>query len=154
MAIRTIRIIGDEILQKKSRRIDEINDRIKMLLSDMADTLHSTADGVGLAAPQVGVLRRAVVIDMGDGVINLLNPEIVSMEGSVEGVESCLSVPGRTAVVNRPQKVTVKATNENGEEYLIEGEGLLAVCLCHEIDHLDGVLFVDKAVRETIDAKA
>jgi peptide deformylase len=152
MAIRNIRTIGDEILRKKSRRIDEVNDRIKTLLSDMADTLHSTADGVGLAAPQVGVLRRAVVIDMGQGVINLLNPEILSTEGSAEGVESCLSVPDRTAVVARPQKVTVKATNEKGEEFTIEGEGLLAVCLCHEVDHLDGILFVDKAVREPDDA--
>jgi peptide deformylase len=153
MAIRNIRIIGDEILHKKSRRVDEINDRIHILLSDMADTLHSTSDGVGLAAPQVGVLRRVVVIDMGNGVINLINPEIVSTEGSVEGVESCLSVPAKTATVARPKKVTVKATNEKGEEFTVEGEGLLAVCLCHEIDHLDGILFVDKAIKETSEAK-
>lgn len=146
MALRQIILIGDDTLRKKSRKVTEINERILTLLADMADTLHSTPDGVGLAAPQVGVLRRVVVIDVGDGVMNLINPEVIKAEGSCEGVESCLSVPGRTGTVVRPEKVTVSATNEKGQTVTIEGEGMLAVCLCHEIDHLDGILFIDRAI--------
>jgi peptide deformylase len=144
MAIRNILKIGDETLRKKCRAITDVNDRIKTLLTDMADTLHSTSDGVGLAAPQVGVLRRAVVIDMGDGVKYFVNPEIIASKGSKKGVESCLSIPGRYGTVERPEKVTVKALDENGKEFTIDADGLLAVCLCHEIDHLDGILFIDK----------
>lgn len=153
MAIRNILTIGDETLRKKSRTIDAINGRILTLLGDMADTLHSTSDGVGLAAPQVGVLRRAVVIDMGDGkgAINFINPEIIASQGKVKGVESCLSVPGGTGVVERPEKVTVKATNEKGEEFTLDADGILAICICHEIDHLDGILFVDKVIDKVID---
>jgi peptide deformylase len=146
MAIRNIITVGDKTLRKKSRKVDDINEHIKTLLCDMADTLHSTSDGVGLAAPQVGVLRRAVVIDMGDGVMNFINPEITASEGSREGVESCLSVPDRVATVVRPQKVTVRAINEKGEEFAMDADGMLAVCLCHEIDHLNGILFVDRAI--------
>lgn len=147
MAIRNILTVGDETLRKKCRTINEVNGRIKTLLADMADTLHSTPDGVGLAAPQVGVLRRAVVIDMGDGAKYFVNPEITASQGSRKGVESCLSVPGRCGTVERPEKVTVKALNENGEEYTLDADGLLAVCLCHEIDHLDGILFIDKIIE-------
>jgi len=146
MAIRNIIKLGDETLRKKSRKVDVINDRIKTLISDMADTLHSTDDGIGLAAPQVGVLRRVVVIDMGDGVKAYINPEIVSSQGSRKAVESCLSIPGRSATVIRPEKVTVKAIDEDGKEFTEEAQGLRAVCLCHEIDHLDGILFIDKAI--------
>ena len=136
MAIRNIRKLGDEILRKKCRRIDNIDDRTVTLLDDMAETMR-LADGVGLAAPQVGVLKRAVVIDVGDGLIELINPEIVSAEGSVTSPEGCLSV-------TRPEKVTVHATGRDGNEFDITGEGMLAKALCHEIDHLDGVMFVDK----------
>lgn len=146
MAVRNIIKLGDETLRKKSRKVDVINDRIKTLISDMADTLHSTDDGIGLAAPQVGVLRRVVVIDMGDGVKAYINPEIVSSQGSRKAVESCLSIPGRSATVIRPEKVTVKAMDEDGKEFTEEAQGLRAVCLCHEIDHLDGILFIDKAI--------
>lgn len=146
MAIRNIIKLGDETLRKKSRKVDVINNRIKTLISDMADTLHSTDDGIGLAAPQVGVLRRVVVIDMGDGVKTYINPEIVSSQGSRKAVESCLSIPGRSATVIRPEKVTVKAIDEDGKEFAEEAQGLRAVCLCHEIDHLDGILFIDKAI--------
>lgn len=146
MAVRNIIKLGDETLRKKSRKVDVINNRIKTLISDMADTLHSTDDGIGLAAPQVGVLRRVVVIDMGDGVKAYINPEIVSSQGSRKAVESCLSIPGRSATVIRPEKVTVKAIDEDGKEFTEEAQGLRAVCLCHEIDHLDGILFIDKAI--------
>lgn len=146
MAIRNIRIIGDEILRKKSRRVEEINDRILILLKDMQETMYK-ADGVGLAAPQVGVLKRVVVIDVGNGPINLINPEIIETEGEYIDEEGCLSIPGRQGKVARPKRVKVNALNEKGEEIIVEGEGLLARALCHEIDHLDGILFVDKLVE-------
>lgn len=146
MAVRNIIKLGDETLRRKCRKVDAINDRIKTLVSDMADTLHSTDDGIGLATPQVGVLRRVVVIDMGDGVKTYINPEIITSQGSRKVVESCLSIPGRSGTLIRPEKVTVKATDVNGKEFTEEAQGLRAVCLCHEIDHLDGILFIDKAI--------
>jgi peptide deformylase len=146
MALRNIRKLGDELLRKRSREVDVINQRILTLLDDMVETMNS-ADGVGLAAPQVGILKRVVVIDVGEGVIKLINPEIIEAEGSQYDVEGCLSVPGEQGEVERPNKVKVKALNENGEEITIQGEGLLARALCHEIDHLDGILFVDKATK-------
>lgn len=149
MAIRNIRKLGDDILRKKCRQVEVIDDKIITLLDDMTDTMNS-ADGVGLAAPQVGVLKRVVVIDVGDGVIELINPEIVDVQGSVTDVEGCLSVPGKYGTVTRPEKVTVKALDRNGEEITLTGEGLLAKAFCHELDHLDGVVFVDK-VEEYID---
>ena len=112
----------------------------------MVETMYN-ADGVGLAAPQVGVLRRVVVIDIGEGVIELINPELIETEGEQIGPEGCLSVPGVTGEVERPLKVKVKALNRKGEEFIIEGEGLLARALCHEIDHLDGIIFTDKVIR-------
>jgi peptide deformylase len=147
MAVRSIVKVEDEILHKKCRKIENIDKRILQLLDDMADTLHSTSDGIGLAAPQVGVLRRAVVIDMGEGAEYYINPEITFAEGKKEGVESCLSVPLICGVVERPEKVTVKYQNRDGLVKEVTAEGLLAVCLCHEIDHLDGILYTDKATK-------
>ena len=146
MAVRNIVTIGDEILRKKSRPVEKIDERIKTLLADMADTLHD-AQGAGLAAVQVGVLRRVVVIDLGEGLINLINPEIISSQGSREVVEGCLSIPGRSGRLLRPEKVTVRALDENGNEFEITGEDMLAKCLCHEIDHLDGILYIDKLIE-------
>lgn len=145
MALRTIRKYGDELLRKKSRKVDIIDERILTLLKDMEETMHA-ADGVGLAAPQVGILKRVVVIDIGEGILKLINPEIVETEGTETDTEGCLSVPGEQGEVERPYKVKVKAINEKGEKIMIEGEGLLARAFCHEIDHLDGILFVDKAI--------
>lgn len=147
MALRTIRKHGDELLRKKSKKVDVINERILTLLNDMEETMHD-ADGVGLAAPQVGILKRVVVIDIGEGVLRLINPEIISTEGSYVDVEGCLSIPGEQGEVERPYKVKVKALNEKGEEIIVEGEELLARALCHEIDHLEGILFIDKVIDE------
>lgn len=146
MAIRNIRIDGDEVLRKVSKEVDIINDKILALLKDMADTMYK-ADGVGLAAPQIGILKRLVVIDVGEGLMELINPEIVSEEGEQVGTEGCLSIPGLVGEVKRPSKVVVEALNTKGEKISIVGTGLLAVCLCHEIDHLNGILFKDKAIR-------
>ncbi|NMM65632.1 peptide deformylase [Clostridium sp. P21] len=146
MALRNIRKYGDELLRKKSKKIENINERILTLLDDMAETMYD-ADGVGLAAPQVGILKRVVVIDVGQGILKLINPEIISTEGSYIDEEGCLSVPGQQGKVERPYKVKVKALNEKGEEIIVEGEELLARALCHEIDHLEGILFVDKIIN-------
>lgn len=147
MALRNIVILGDDLLRKKSRPIEKIDERVLILLKDMADTLFNSENGAAIAAPQVGVLRRAVVIDMGQGTIYLVNPEIVEAEGSQEVVEGCLSIPGKWGKLNRPSKVKVKALNEHGEEFTITGEGDMAKCLCHEIDHLEGILFIDKVTE-------
>lgn len=136
----------EEALRKKSRPLDGVNDRTRMLLDDMYETMQE-ANGVGLAAPQVGVLRRVVVIDVGKGRIDLVNPEIIAVEGEQEDREGCLSVPEECGIVKRPMKVTVKALDRNGKPFTLTGEELLARALCHEIDHLDGVLYVDKASR-------
>lgn len=149
MAIRQIRYSEDPILRKVSREVTEINERIKILLEDMIDTMYKD-EGVGLAAPQVGVLRRIVVIDIGEGVIKLINPEIIEKEGENIDVEGCLSVPGRAGTVKRPERVKVKYLNELGEEKIIEGTGLLAKALCHEVDHLNGILFIDKMIEEIV----
>ena len=148
MALRNIRKLGDDVLRKKCRIVETIDDRILTLLNDMADTMYD-ANGVGLAAPQVGVLKRIAVIDVGDGLIELINPEITSVSGSETTDEGCLSVPGKYGKVERPTKVSVKATNRFGEQYELTGEGLLARALCHEIDHLDGIVFVDKVIEYT-----
>ena len=151
MAIRKIMVLGeDDVLRKHARRVDKFDKRLRTLLDDMADTMYK-ADGVGLAAPQVGILKRVVVIDVGDGLIELVNPEIISAEGKAEGPEGCLSVPGRRGMVERPERVTVAAQNRDGKPIQIEATELLAVCLCHEIDHLDGVLYVDKMTEEITD---
>lgn len=147
MALRRIRTLGDDILRKKCRVIEKVDNRVSTLLNDMADTLHDTENGAAIAAPQVGVLKRAIVVDMGQGVIYLVNPEIIEAEGSQEVVEGCLSIPGKWGKLMRPAKVKVKALNEKGEEVIIKGEGDMAKCLCHEIDHLDGILFIDKVTE-------
>lgn len=149
MAIRKLRYEGDPILRKKSREITEINDRIKTLLDDMLETMYEN-DGVGLAAPQVGILRRAIVIDIGDGPIKLINPEIIEEEGEFIDVEGCLSIPNKAGTVKRPERVKVKYLDENGESKIIEGTGLLSKALCHEIDHLNGILFIDKMMEEIL----
>ena len=146
MALRRIRLEGDPILRKKSRPIDEINDRIQVLLDDMVETMRD-AEGVGLAAPQVGVLRRAVVIDVGEGPIKIINPEIIDEEGTKIDIEGCLSVPNKAGKVERPERVKIKYINEDGEEVILEGEGLLAKAICHEIDHLDGILYTDTVIE-------
>lgn len=146
MALRRIRLEGDPILRKKSRPIDEINDRIQVLLDDMVETMRD-AEGVGLAAPQVGVLRRAVVIDVGEGPIKIINPEIIDEKGTKIDIEGCLSVPNKAGKVERPERVKIKYINEDGEEVILEGEGLLAKAICHEIDHLDGILYTDKVIE-------
>jgi len=146
MAIRIIRTYGDDILRKKGRVVDEINQRILLLIKDMMETMYDSK-GIGLAAPQVGILKRIVVIDIGNGPMAIINPEIIEMQGSQLSNEGCLSLPGIQKNVARPEEVSVKALNEKGEDIVIEGEGLLARALCHEIDHLDGVLFIDKAIE-------
>lgn len=142
MAIRNIRINEDPILRKTSKPVKEMTDRTREILEDMLDTMYE-ADGVGLAAVQVGILKRMAVIDVGEGPIYLINPEIVETQGTQTGYEGCLSIPGKTGVVTRPMYVKVKALNENMEEYCIEGEELLARALVHEIAHLDGDLYTD-----------
>ncbi|MEJ8553739.1 peptide deformylase [Tepidibacter sp. Z1-5] len=143
MALRNIREDGDSVLRKKSRKVDKIDSKIITLLDDMVETMNC-ADGVGLAAPQVGILKRVVVIDVGDGVIELINPEIVEVSGTQTDDEGCLSIPGKFGKVTRPDNVKVRAFNRNGEQFEIEGKGLLARAFCHEIDHLEGILFTDK----------
>ncbi len=147
MALRNIRTVEDEVLRKKCRPVEEINDKIRELLKDMADTMYNTGNGAGLAAPQVGILKRAIVIDMGDGLINLVNPEILEQKDSQEVIEGCLSIPGKWGKVIRPAEVKVRALNEKGEEVIITGKKDMAKCLCHEIDHLDGILFTDKVTE-------
>lgn len=143
MAIRNIRKFGDDILRKKCRRVEQIDDRIKTLLDDLADTMYE-ADGVGLAAPQVGILKRIAVVDVGEGIVELINPVITETSGTQTETEGCLSVPDRYGKVERPQTVTVKTLDRDGNEYEITGHDLFARALCHEIDHLDGIMFVDK----------
>lgn len=140
MAIRNIVKFGDDVLTKKCRTVENIDERTLTLLDDMVDTLYDST-GVGLAAPQVGVLKRIAVIDVGDGLIELINPEIIKQEGNQRDLEGCLSLPDKWGYVDRPMKVTVRATDRNGDLYEIEGEGLLARAFCHEIEHLDGILF-------------
>lgn len=146
MAIRNIRKEGDPVLLKVSKPVKEVDDRLVELIDDMLDTMYE-ACGVGLAAPQVGILKRVVVIDVsenGDEPIILINPEIIETKGTQTGDEGCLSVPGKCGTVTRPDYVKVKALNEEMEEVIYEGEGLLARAFCHEIDHLDGHLYVEK----------
>lgn len=145
MAIRNIRISTDEVLRKKCKEVKEITPNLLTLLDDMADTMYE-ANGVGLAAPQVGILKRAVVIDIGEGLVELINPVILETSGSQIDDEGYLSVPGKYAPVDRPNYVKVKAMDRDGNEFIIEGEELMARALCHEIDHLDGILYIDKAL--------
>ena len=142
MAVRKIREMGDDVLNKVCKPIDKMTLRTRILINDMLDTMYE-ANGVGLAAPQVGILKRLVVIDVGEGPIVLINPEIIETAGEQTGDEGCLSVPGKAGEVTRPNYVKVKALNEDMEEIILEGEELLARAFCHEIDHLDGHLYVE-----------
>ena len=149
MALRKIREIGDPCLKKVCREVDKFDSRLHTLLDDMAETL-TEANGVGLAAPQVGILRRAVIIDRGEengGIIELINPVVTKTEGSVVDIEGCLSVPGKAGEVERPEKATVRAFDRNGNPIEYTGEGLMARCICHECDHLDGILYVEKVIK-------
>lgn len=154
MAIRNIRTQGDEILRKKCREVTEMTPKIQELIHDMYDTLYESM-GVGLAAPQVGILKRIVVIDVEDGEpYTLINPRILETRGSQTGGEGCLSVPGKAGVVTRPDYVRVEAWNEEMEHYELEGTGLLARAICHELDHLEGVLYVDHVEGDLYDVEA
>ena len=150
MAIREIRIQGDSVLEKKCKEVKEVTPRIRELIDDMLETMYE-ANGVGLAAPQVGVLRRIVVIDVGDGPLVMINPEIIESSGSQTGEEGCLSFPGKSGVVTRPNYVKAHFYNEDMELYEIEGEELLARAICHELDHLDGHMYVEKVEGEIHD---
>ena len=146
MALRQIRTQEDEILRKRCREVSVIDDGIRTLLDDMAETMYAQK-GAGLAACQVGVLKRLVVVDMGQGLLKLCNPVLTEQSGSQECVEGCLSIPGRVGATVRPNKVTLKALDEWGKEITLEAKGDLAKCFCHELDHLDGILYSDKVVR-------
>ncbi len=146
MAIRNIVREGDPVLQKVSRPVTDFDERLWQLLDDMAETLH-TADGVGLAAPQVGVLRRVFVMDFGEGIIEAVNPEIVDRKGNQEEAEGCLSCPGEYGITKRPKKVKLKAQDRFGKFFYMNGEDLVARCMCHETDHLDGILFKQHVIR-------
>lgn len=150
MAVREIRTMGDDVLTKPCKEVTTMTPRTLMLIEDMIDTMYE-AMGVGLAAPQVGILKRIVVIDVGEGPIVLINPVILETSGEQTGSEGCLSVPGKAGQVTRPNYVKVKALNENMEEVIYEGEELLARAFCHEIDHLDGHLYVEKVEGELVD---
>ena len=152
MALRKIREQGDEILTKKCREVKEMTPRLRELVADMLDTMYE-AEGVGLAAPQVGVLKRIVVIDIGEGPIVLVNPRITHQDGEQEGNEGCLSVPGKAGVVVRPNHVIVEAFNEEVNPVTVEGEELLARALCHELDHLEGVMYTSKVKGELFDTR-
>lgn len=152
MALRQIRILGDTILEKTCRPVKEITPRTKELIQDMLDTMYD-ANGVGLAAPQVGILKRIVVIDIGEGPIVMVNPEILETCGEQTGQEGCLSLPGQAGIVTRPNYVKVRAFNENMEEYELEGTELLARAICHECDHLDGVMYIRHIEGELFDVE-
>ncbi len=146
MAIRKIVKEGDDVLTKKCRPVEKFDARLAQLLDDMAETLH-LANGVGLAAPQVGILRRVVIVDIGEGVIELINPQIIAYSGEQESLEGCLSCPGEWGITRRPEYVKVKAQDRFGKEFTIDGKELLAKAFCHEIDHLNGIIFKQVAVR-------
>ena len=147
MAKRKIIKIGEEKLRKTSREVTQFDLRLKLLIKDLSRTMYD-AGGVGLAAPQVGILKRVIVVDVGKGLFELVNPEIVSAEGEQEGEEGCLSIPGRAGIVRRPMKVVIKAQDFRGQPVEVKADGFLARAFCHEIDHLNGILYVDKMERE------
>ena len=146
MALRKILTDKDEMLHKVCKPVDKFDEKLALLLDDMHETLDK-AQGLGLAAPQIGILKRLVVIDVGDGLIELINPEITSFEGSEKDIEGCLSVPGKYGYVVRPKTVTVTALDRNGEMVTYHADGMLKKAFCHEIDHLDGILYVDKVTE-------
>lgn len=147
MAIRNIVKLGDEVLRKVCRTQMTFDERLATTLDDMAETMYK-AEGVGLAAPQIGILRRYCIVDVGDGIIELVNPVIESARGKQEGEEGCLSIPNRYESVTRPMTVTVRAQDRNGNSFTITAEGFKARALCHEIDHLDGILYIDKSDKK------
>ena len=153
MALRHIRTVGDPCLTKVCKEVEEVNERTLTLIDDMLDTMYE-AEGVGLAAPQVGVLKRIVVIDVGEGPIVMINPEILETSGSQTGSEGCLSVPGKAGTVTRPDYVKAKAYDEEMNEYVIEGEELLARAICHELAHLDGHLYTELVEGELVDTES
>lgn len=150
MAIRKIRQLGDEILRKKCREVPELTPKLKELIEDMYDTMYE-AEGVGLAAPQVGILKRIVVIDVDGTPYTMINPRILETRDTQTAGEGCLSVPGKAGDVTRPAYVRAEAWDENMERYEVEGEGYLARAICHELDHLEGVMYVDKVVGDLYD---
>lgn len=147
MAIRKIVTEEDPILRKTSRKVERFNERLWTLLDDMKETMYK-AQGVGLAAVQVGILKRVIVVDVGDGFLELINPEIIEFSGENKGEEGCLSLPGKQGVTVRPEYVKIKAQNRDGVWRRYEGTGLKARCFCHEIDHLDGILYTDKVIKD------
>lgn len=153
MALRNIRINDDPILRKKCKPVTEVTDKIRELVEDMIDTMYES-DGVGLAAPQVGILKRIVVIDVGEGPVIMINPEIIETSGSQTGQEGCLSVPGKAGIVTRPNYVKAKAYDLDINEYIVEGEELMARAICHELDHLDGGLYIDLVEGRLMEAVA
>lgn len=146
MAIRNIVKMGDPVLRKTARSVLNFDERLSVLIDDMLETMYA-ADGVGLAAPQVGILKRVCVIDVGNGPIELVNPVIIEKEGVQNEGEGCLSLPGQYETTVRPMRVKVRAQNRKGETFTVSGEGLLARAFCHEIDHLDGILFIDRRAK-------
>lgn len=147
MALRNIVKLGDPILNKTSRQVERFDEKLAVLIDDMKETMYQE-NGVGLAAVQVGILKRVVVIDVGDGVMELVNPEITEKSGEQREVEGCLSLPGKSGVTLRPMKVQVKAQDRTGKWHIYTGEGLKARAFCHELDHLDGILFTSKVVDD------
>lgn len=146
MANRNVVTVGDPVLRKTSRKVERFNERLWQLLDDMKETMYKS-EGVGLAAVQVGILKRVIVVDVGDGFLELINPEIVETSGEIEDAEGCLSVPGKNGMVKRPEYCKIRAQNRKGVWRFYEGTGLKARCFCHEIDHLDGILYIDKMER-------
>ncbi len=153
MALRQLRTQEDDVLRKKCKEVKAFDEKLGQLLDDMADTMYNY-NGVGLAAPQVGILKRAVVIDVGEGLVELINPVITDVKGTQTGDEGCLSVPGLVGQVTRPQWVKVECFTREGDKMILEGEDLMARALCHEIDHLDGVLYTDKVEGELMEAES
>lgn len=150
MAIRTIRIMGDSVLTKKCREVEKMTPKLQQLIDDMLETMYD-ACGVGLAAPQVGILKRIVVIDVDDNPYVLINPVILETSGSQTGSEGCLSLPGKSGIVTRPNYVKVEAYDRNMKKYVLEGTELLARCICHECEHLDGIMYVEHVEGELQD---
>jgi len=146
MALRKIRIVGDEVLRKKAKKVDKFDSRLHQLIDDMKETMYD-ANGIGLAAPQVGILKRVIVIDIGDQLIEMVNPQIINSEGKEIDIEGCLSVPEKWGEVERPLNILVKGFDRFGNEIEVNASGLLARAFCHEIDHLDGILFTDRSLR-------
>ena len=148
MAVRQIRLSGDAMLRKKCKEVTDIDDKIRQILDDMMDTLHHTENGAALAANQVGILKRLVVIDYCDNYLKLVNPKIIERSGTQECVEGCLSYPGEFAKTIRPERVKIQALDEYGTEIIMSGEGEMAKCFCHELEHLDGEVFLDNAIEK------